>query len=155
MKIAVMNGPNLNFLGIRDPHIYGNQTLDGLQNQLTTYANTKEVSLMFFQSNHEGEMIDFMQKCYYEKVDGIILNPGALTHYSYALTDAIKSISIPTVEVHISNIHARESFRQHSVTAANCIGIIGGFGLQSYVLGFDAIYHYIKTQEEEAKQNEN
>lgn len=151
MKLAVINGPNLNFLGIREPHIYGNQTLEGLQSQLTTYANTKNITLTFFQSNHEGEIIDFMQKCYHDKVDGIILNPGALTHYSYALSDAIKSVSIPTVEVHISNIHARESFRQHSVTASSCIGIVGGFGFDSYMLGLDALIRVINREKDEAK----
>lgn len=141
MKIAIINGPNLNFLGIREPHIYGNASLESLQSELTTYANEKELTLCFFQSNHEGAIIDYLQQCYHEGVDGIIINPGALTHYSYALSDAIKSVAIPTVEVHISNIHARESFRQHSVTAASCIGIIGGFGFDSYKLGIDALYH--------------
>ncbi|MGL4344907.1 MAG: type II 3-dehydroquinate dehydratase [Cellulosilyticaceae bacterium] len=146
MKIAIMNGPNLNFLGIREPHIYGNATLEGLQNELTTYAKTKHVTISFFQSNHEGALIDFIQQCHHEGVDGIVLNPGALTHYSYALSDAIKSVAIPVVEVHISNIHARESFRQHSVTASSCIGIIGGFGFDSYKLGIEALIGHNKQK---------
>lgn len=143
MKIAIVNGPNLNFLGIREPHIYGNESLEGLQNQLVTYAKSKEMDLSFFQSNHEGALIDYIQQCYHESVDGIVINPGALTHYSYALSDAIKSVPIPVVEVHISNIHSRETFRQHSVTASNCIGIIGGFGFESYTLGIDALIRTI------------
>ncbi|MGL4737723.1 MAG: type II 3-dehydroquinate dehydratase [Cellulosilyticaceae bacterium] len=139
MKIAIINGPNLNFLGIREPHIYGNASLESLQNELVAYAKAKHIVLDFFQSNHEGAIIDYLQQCYHEGIEGIVINPGALTHYSYALSDAIKSVAIPTVEVHISNIHARESFRQHSVTAASCIGIIGGFGFDSYKLGIDAL----------------
>ena len=117
--IAVVNGPNLNFLGIREPHIYGQETLADLEVGLAKKAGELGVVLTCFQSNSEGELIDFLQQCYHDKVDGLIMNPGALTHYSYALSDAIKSIAIPTIEVHISNIHARESFRSQSVTAAS------------------------------------
>lgn len=144
MKIAIMNGPNLNFLGIREPGIYGSGTLKDLETSLTEVAKKyKDIELVFFQSNGEGELIDFMQKCYHEQVAGIVFNPGAYTHYSYALADAIKSISLPVVEVHISNIHARESFRSHSVTAANCIGIIGGFGFKGYEMGLDGLINHI------------
>lgn len=140
MKIAVINGPNLNFLGIREPEVYGKATLKDLEEQIESYNQEKYQSeLIFFQSNIEGEIIDFLQKCYHDQVDGIMMNPGAFTHYSYALTDAIKSISIPTVEVHISNIHAREEFRRHSVTAASCLGIISGFGFEGYLLALDAL----------------
>lgn len=145
MKIAIINGPNLNFLGIREPQIYGGATLKDLEDMLLEEAKRYEsIELIFFQSNSEGLLIDFMQKCYYDQVDGIIMNPGALTHYSYALADAIKSISIPVVEVHISNIHARESFRSHSVTAANSIGIIGGFGFDGYKMGLDGLIRYLE-----------
>lgn len=145
MKIAVINGPNLNFLGIREPQIYGKATLKDLESMLLEEAgNDDSIELSFFQSNSEGLLIDFMQQCYYDKVDGIIMNPGALTHYSYALADAIKSISIPVVEVHISNIHARESFRSHSVTAANSIGIIGGFGFDGYKMALDGLIKYLR-----------
>lgn len=147
MKIAVINGPNLNFLGIREPQIYGHTTLDDLEQGLSDYSKTLDgVELVFFQSNCEGNLIDFLQKCYYDKIDGIIMNPGALTHYSYALTDAIKSIAIPTVEVHISNIHAREEFRRHSVTAVNCLGIVGGFGLDSYYIALDGLVRQLKNK---------
>lgn len=144
MKIAVINGPNLNFLGIREPHIYGQDTLQDLESMLLKEAGQyKNVVLSFFQSNSEGALIDFMQQCYYDGVEGIIMNPGALTHYSYALADAIKSISIPVVEVHISNIHARESFRSHSVTAASSIGIIGGFGFDGYKMALDGLIKHL------------
>lgn len=140
MKIAIINGPNLNFLGIREPEVYGHETLADLERGLADYSKaTPNLELIFFQSNLEGELINFLQSCYANKVDGIIINPGALTHYSYALTDAIKSISIPTVEVHISNIHAREEFRRHSVTAMSCVGIIGGFGFDGYYMALDGL----------------
>ena len=147
MKIAIINGPNLNFLGIREPQIYGSKTLKDLEDMLQNVSEQYEsVELKFFQSNSEGVLIDFMQECYYNKVDGIIMNPGALTHYSYALADAIKSIAIPVVEVHISNIHARESFRSHSVTAANSIGIIGGFGFEGYVMALQGLISYLQPK---------
>ena len=147
MKIAIINGPNLNFLGIREPQIYGSKTLKDLENMLQNASEQYEsVELKFFQSNSEGALIDFMQECYYNKVDGIIMNPGALTHYSYALADAIKSIAIPVVEVHISNIHARESFRSHSVTAANSIGIVGGFGFEGYVMALQGLISYLQQK---------
>ena len=147
MKIAIINGPNLNFLGIREPQIYGSKTLKDLENMLQNASEQYEsVELKFFQSNSEGALIDFMQECYYNKVDGIIMNPGALTHYSYALADAIKSIAIPVVEVHISNIHARESFRSHSVTAANSLGIIGGFGFEGYVMALQGLVKHLQQK---------
>ncbi|MGL4363229.1 MAG: type II 3-dehydroquinate dehydratase [Cellulosilyticaceae bacterium] len=143
MQIAVVNGPNLNFLGIREPEIYGTKTLDDLEKMLKLYVHdTKkiEINLTFYQSNSEGKLIDFLQKCYTDKVDGIVINPGALTHYSYALSDAIKSIMIPTIEVHISNISQREEYRQHSVTANACVGSITGLGFMGYQLAIDALY---------------
>lgn len=142
MKIAVINGPNLNFLGIREPHIYGSETLASLEQSLQQEAK----DLIFFQSNCEGALIDFIQKCYHEGVQGIIINPGALTHYSYALADAIKSVDIPTVEVHISNIYKREAFRSHSVTAASCIGSISGLGFKGYHLALQYLEDYLAKQ---------
>lgn len=142
MKIAVINGPNLNFLGIREPDIYGNTTLKTLEEQLIQYGNEKGITVTCFQSNSEGSLIDFIQKCYWDKIDGIIINPGAYTHYSYALCDAIKSVSLPVIEVHISNIYKREDFRKNSVTASSCIGIIGGFGLNGYFMAIDALIKY-------------
>jgi len=145
MKIALINGVNLNFLGIREPAIYGKETLADLESSLTKKAEEKGVELLCFQSNIEGEIVDFLQKCYHEKVEGILFNPGAFTHYSYALADAIKGISIPVIEVHISNIHAREEFRAHSVTARNCMAIIGGFGLKGYHLALEGLIDYLQT----------
>ncbi|MGL6174367.1 MAG: type II 3-dehydroquinate dehydratase [Cellulosilyticaceae bacterium] len=146
MKIAVINGPNLNFLGIREPEVYGKATLKDLEEQLKHYNEEKyQAELIFFQSNVEGEIINFLQQCYQDQVEGIMMNPGAFTHYSYALTDAIKSISIPTVEVHISNIHTREEFRRHSVTAASCLGIISGFGFEGYLLALDALIRRVQS----------
>lgn len=146
VKFAVINGPNLNFLGIREPEIYGKTTLKELEDGLIAYAKEKGIELITFSSNSEGTLIDYFQACYHEKVQGIIFNPGAYSHYSYALRDAIKSISIPTVEVHISNIYKREEFRKTSVTAASCIGVISGFGLDSYYLAIDALLRGAKNE---------
>ena len=139
MKIAVINGVNLNFTGIREKGIYGSKNLDEINADIKAFADKEGVEVVFFQSNIEGEIVDFMQKCYYEKVDGIVINPGAFTHYSYALRDAIASVSIPTVEVHMSNIHARDEFRHISVIAPVCAGQIAGFGKNSYLLGIEAL----------------
>lgn len=144
LKIVLINGVNLNFLGIREPEIYGQATLKSLESDLTAYATEQGVELICFSTNIEGEIVNYLQECYYKKVDGILFNPGAFTHYSYALADAIKSISIPVVEVHISNIHAREPFRAQSVTARSCIGIVGGFGLDSYFIALDGLIRQLK-----------
>lgn len=133
MKIAIINGPNLNFLGIREPDVYGSKTLEDVYASLK--SEFEKIDFIFFQSNHEGELIDFLQKCYFEKVNGIVINPGAYAHTSIALADAIKSITIPCVEVHISDIQKREDFRKHSYTAAACVKVISGMGLEGYVLG--------------------
>ncbi len=140
-QIAIINGPNLNFLGTREPAIYGYETLETLEKRLQDYIThiDSDVALDFFQSNHEGDLIDFIQQCYHKGVAGIVINPGALTHYSYALSDALKSVSIPTVEVHLSNIYKRESFRSHSVTAEACIGTIAGMGFVGYELALQAL----------------
>jgi 3-dehydroquinate dehydratase-2 len=145
MKIAVINGPNLNFLGIREPNIYGNSSLNDLEQKLINYGKENDVEVLCFQSNYEGAIIDFMQKCYHDEIDGLIINPGAYTHYSYAIADAIKSISKPAVEVHISHIHGREEFRKNSVTAASCIGVVEGFGFDSYFVAMDALRRKLKS----------
>ena len=133
-KIMVINGVNLNMLGIREKGIYGDSTYDGLCDYIRSKCADLQVRLDFFQSNHEGAIVDCIQKCYFDKFDGIVLNPGAHTHYSYALYDAIKSISpIPVIEVHISDIHSREEFRRISVTAPACIAQISGKGFDGYV----------------------
>lgn len=139
MKILVVNGPNLNFLGIREKGIYGTQDFNYLLNMLEEKAKETNITIETFQSNCEGEIIDRLQKAYYDRVDGIIINPGAFTHYSYAIRDALASITVPKLEVHISNIHQREEFRHHSVTAAVCTGQIAGLGLNGYLLAVDAI----------------
>ena len=138
-SILVIHGPNLNLLGKREPEVYGHLTLADINQQLQQSAQSKNIHLETFQSNCEGEIIDRIQKAYYDKVDGIIINPGAYTHYSYAIRDAIASIEVPIIEVHISNVHKREEFRHNSVTAPVCTGQIVGLGLQGYLLAVDAI----------------
>ncbi len=138
-KICVIHGPNLNFLGIREKNIYGQLSLDKINEMILQQAQALGFETEFFQSNCEGEIIDRLQECYHKQTDGIIINPGALTHYSYAVFDAVASVSIPTIEVHISNIHKREQFRQKSVIAPACIGQISGFGASSYLLALTAM----------------
>ena len=136
MKIMVINGSNLNMLGIREKNIYGTFTYEDLCKYIETYPNYKEkdIDFTFLQTNHEGEIVDFIHKAYTEKYDGIVLNAGGYTHTSVAIHDAIKAVSIPTVEVHISNIHAREEFRKVCMTSPACIGQITGLGKLGYVL---------------------
>lgn len=130
-QILIINGPNLNLLGKREPHIYGNQTfMDYLK---TAEALFPDVQLRYFQSNHEGELIDKIHELGFE-VDGIVINAGAYTHTSIALADALSGVTAPAIEVHISNVHARESYRHHSYLSAKCKGVIAGLGLQGYEL---------------------
>ncbi|MFD1926586.1 type II 3-dehydroquinate dehydratase [Sporosarcina siberiensis] len=138
MKILILNGPNLNRLGKREPEIYGHETLEDVEHALTKFAEEQNVEVSFFQSNTEGFLIDRIHEASDAETDGIIFNPGAFTHYSIALRDAIASVSIPTIEVHISNIHNRESFRQVSVIAPVCIGQLAGFGTDGYQLAMRA-----------------
>lgn len=139
MKVAIIHGPNLNFLGIREPEIYGVQTLENINSDIQDYGKKRELDLLFFQSNSEGAIVDYIQQCHEDQVDGIVINPAAYTHYSYAIHDALKAVNIPAVEVHLSNIHTREAFRKESVTAPACIGQVAGFGSQSYLLGLEAL----------------
>ena len=145
MRLLVINGPNLNFLGIREKGIYGSEDYDYLLGLLENKAKELGVTIETFQSNCEGEIIDRLQKAYYDKADGIIINPGAYTHYSFAIRDALASLSMPKIEVHISNIHQREEFRHTSVIAPVCHGQITGLGLEGYLLAVDAIMH-MKTK---------
>ncbi|CUO12875.1 type II 3-dehydroquinate dehydratase [Clostridium sp. NSJ-49] len=139
MKVMVINGPNLNMVGVREKGIYGTRSFEDICDYIKDEANKRNIEVELYQSNIEGDIINQIHKCYYEDFDGIIINPGAYTHYSYAIHDAIKSVNINTVEVHLSNIHAREEFRHKSVTAPACIGQICGFGEIGYILAMDAL----------------
>ncbi len=137
-KVLVLLGPNLNMVGIREKGIYGTDTFESINSQILEYGNNNDFDCTIFQSNHEGELIDKIHSAF-NNFDGVIINAGALTHYSYALRDAIASINIPFIEVHMSNIHAREEFRHTSVIAPVCKGQIAGFGKNSYFLAINAL----------------
>lgn len=137
-RVLVLHGPNLNLLGVREPGIYGTTTLAEIDRQVTERGRQLGLEVVTFQSNHEGALIDRIHAARTE-VQAIIINPGALTHYSYALRDALAAAGLPAVEVHLSNVHAREPFRQHSVTAPACRGVIAGFGARSYLLALEAV----------------
>jgi 3-dehydroquinate dehydratase II len=137
-KILIINGPNLNLLGKREPTIYGNKTLASLENDLVDFGKLHQIEISCYQSNHEGDILDQLQKAD-DLYQGIVLNAAAYTHYSYAIRDAISSISTPVVEVHISNIHAREEFRHHSVIAPVAAGQIVGLGFKGYELAILAL----------------
>ncbi|MCX7771883.1 MAG: type II 3-dehydroquinate dehydratase [Clostridia bacterium] len=140
LKVRVINGPNLNLLGVREPGIYGDNTLEGIQNMLREAAPGYGMELDFFQSNHEGAIIDSIHEAFQQGFQGIIINPGAFTHYSYAIRDAVSAVKLPTIEVHLSNIHAREEFRAKSVIAPSCIGQISGLGADSYLAALYALH---------------
>jgi len=144
MKFIVLNGPNLNLLGTREPEIYGNETLEQIMEQIKSEARSLGCELDSYQSNHEGELIDKIHQARNDDYAGIIINPGAYTHTSIALRDAINGINLPTVEVHLSNIHAREEFRQRSYIAPVAIGQICGFGAQGYHLALQALLGHIR-----------
>ncbi|MDO8615688.1 MAG: type II 3-dehydroquinate dehydratase [Dehalococcoidia bacterium] len=139
LKVLLINGPNLNLLGRRQPEIYGSMTLAQIEEQVRRRAVEMEVEVRCFQSNNEGEIIDFLQ-AEGPSATGVIINPGALTHYSLALRDALEAIDRPTIEVHISNIHQREEFRRRSVTGEMADAVIAGFGWQGYLIALEALF---------------
>jgi 3-dehydroquinate dehydratase-2 len=142
-KVLVINGPNLNMLGVREPGVYGSMSLQDIQQKLQGLAEELILELEFYQSNHEGGIIDTLHLAF-GQVDGILINPGAFTHYSYAIRDAISSVALPTVEVHMSNIHKREAFRHLSVIAPVAIGQVSGFGAFSYEVGLRALHQHLQ-----------
>ena len=144
MKIFIINGPNLNMLGIREPAHYGKTDYKTLLDDLAQYCKSISVEAEFYQSNHEGDLVDCIQRAYFEGADGIVINPGAYTHTSIALLDAVKSTSLPTVEVHISDVEAREDFRRVSYIRAACIKTVSGRGVQGYFDAVDDLVSYIK-----------
>ena len=140
-NILILHGPNLNLLGTREPNVYGRETLAGINAMLTEHAERLKVQVRCLQSNHEGELIDAIHKA---EETALLFNPGAFTHYSLALRDAVAAKGLPTVEVHLSNVHAREEFRHRSVIAPVCLGQISGFGSYSYVVGLAALVHHLE-----------
>lgn len=146
MKIKVINGPNLNMLGIREPDIYGKVNYTSLCEKIKRHAESTGVSVEFFQSNHEGDLVDAIQKAYFDGYDGIVINPGAYTHTSIAILDAVKATSIPTVEVHISKLEERESFRQISYIRKACIKSIIGEGTDGYLHAVDELVRYCREE---------
>lgn len=146
MKIMVINGPNLNMLGVREPEVYGNKSYADLENYIEEYAESVGAEVVVMQSNSEGDIIDYIHYALGTQ-DAIVINPGAYTHYSYAIGDALSSVNLPTVEVHLSNIHKREEFRHKSVTAPSCIGQICGLGFDGYKLAIDYLLANVKGEE--------
>jgi len=143
-KILVLNGPNLNMLGTREQDVYGTETLDAIMTDLARHAHKHGATISTHQSNHEGELVDHLHRAR-STVDGVVFNPGAFTHYSIALRDAISAIDIPVVETHLSNVHAREEFRHRSVLAAVCLGVVAGFGRHSYFVALDGLLRHLNN----------
>lgn len=145
-RIQVIHGPNLSLLGRREPEVYGRLTLAEIDERLHAYAAEAGIELRTWQSNHEGDIIDAVHQTV-GRADGLVINPGAYTHYSYAIRDAIASVGLPAVEVHLSNVYAREPFRHESVIAPICVGKIVGFGWQSYRLGLEALIGWLSERD--------
>ena len=142
-RVLVLNGPNLNLLGTREPDVYGADTLDDVVDRLRRHVEGRDVELRAVQSNVEGELVDALHEAR-TWADGVVFNPGAFTHYSIALRDAISGTGLPVVETHLSNVHAREEFRHRSVLAAVCLGVVAGFGADSYVLALDGLLGHVE-----------
>ncbi|MBR4719989.1 MAG: type II 3-dehydroquinate dehydratase [Lachnospiraceae bacterium] len=143
MRIRVINGPNINMLGIREPDVYGRTTYNDLEDMIKDHAQKNEIQVEVMQSNHEGDLVDMIQDCY-KKVDGIVINPGAYTHTSIAILDALKAVSVPAVEVHISNVDEREDFRQISYIRKACVRTISGHGVNGYLEAVDILKNYVE-----------
>ena len=146
MKFLILNGPSINFLGIREPEIYGNGTYAELVEKIKRYAENIDVDVMFFQSNHEGALVDALQQAYYNRIDGIVFNPAAYTHTSVAIADAVKAIGIPTVEVHISDVSKRENFRQVSFVREACVETVMGCGFNGYLRAMDVLVELLRDE---------
>ncbi|GIM29533.1 3-dehydroquinate dehydratase [Clostridium polyendosporum] len=147
MKVLVINGPNLNLLGIREKNIYGSKGYKDICEFIKNKAEELKIDVEIFQSNIEGEIINQIHKAYDDKIDGIVINPAAYTHYSIAIYDALKAVNIPTIEIHLSNIHAREEYRKKSVTAPACVGQICGFGYHGYAMALEAMIRVVNNLE--------
>ncbi|MBI4721848.1 MAG: type II 3-dehydroquinate dehydratase [Candidatus Stahlbacteria bacterium] len=145
MKILIIHGPNLNLLGTREQDIYGRLTLDQINEEIQKFGKERGIEVSIYQTNYEGKIIDIISENR-EKVEGIVINPGGYTHTSVAIRDAISGTKIPTVEVHLSNIFAREKFRHISIIAPVCIGTISGFGVNSYILGLEALINILQPK---------
>ena len=150
-RIQVIHGPNLNLLGRREPEVYGRFTLVEIDERLRAFAQQRGIELQSIQSNHEGALVEAIQQAA-GWADGLLINPGAYSHYSYAIRDAIRGVGLPAVEVHLSNIYAREPFRHQSVIAPVCIGQISGFGWHSYRLGLEALVSWLEEQAERRQE---
>ncbi len=144
MKIYLLNGPNLNMLGIREPETYGSVSYASLLQTVREHCEKKGVEVICYQSNHEGDLVDKIHEAYFEKADGIVINPGAYTHTSIALLDAVKAVSIPTVEVHISKLSEREDFRQVSYIREACVRTVSGHGIDGYTEAIDFLFEALK-----------
>jgi len=144
-RVLVLNGPNLNLLGTREPEVYGGDTLDDVLDRMRAHVAGREVELRAVQSNVEGELVDALHDAR-SWADGVVFNPGAFTHYSIALRDAISGTGLAVVETHLSNVHAREEFRHRSVLAAVCVGVVAGFGADSYLLALDGLLGHVERR---------
>ena len=149
MNILIMNGPNLNLLGIREPDIYGSETYESLLEKIRRHADAREVGVHFVQSNHEGALVDAIHQAFFDRLDGIVMNPGAYTHTSVALLDALKATRLPCVEVHISNPEAREDFRHVSYVRAACIATVAGHGTDGYLEALDLLIEHVRKSAKE------
>ncbi len=143
MKVLVINGPNLNMLGIREPEIYGKQTYEALVALIQEETAKRGMEASLFQSNHEGAIVDAIQQAYFDKVDGIVINPAAYTHTSVAILDALKAVAIPTVEVHLSDIQSRDEFRRHSFVSLVCLATVCGKGFAGYIEALDILKSHL------------